>query len=185
MWSGWTIYYTQRFDIHEWGFLGEGGRGWDCTVATKLGSGSLNPFCTFLTEELSKKLNLCIWNTWHNSPWRCTCRTVHWFELMFDVFITWLSLASEKKNFLLYYAVPLLLKHLPDIYVLHLMLLVGGIYRLLKETISVQERESSASCLKLFCAQAATLYGMYMYTVMSQLVCSIPSYYNLFDLKTW
>lgn len=67
--------------------------------------------------------------------------------------------ASEKKNFLLYYAVPLLLKHLPDIYVLHLMLLVGGIYRLLKETISLQERESSASCLKLFCAQAATLYG--------------------------
>ena len=70
-------------------------------------------------------------------------------------------------------------------YVLHLMLLVGGIYRLLKETISLQERESSASCLKLFCAQAATLYGMYMYTVMSQLGCSNPSYDNPFDLKIW
>lgn len=51
------------------------------------------------------------------------------------------------------------MKYLPDMYVLHLMLLVGGIYRLLKETLSLQERESSASCLKLFCAQASTLYG--------------------------
>lgn len=58
--------------------------------------------------------------------------------------------ASEKKNFLLYYAVPLLMKYLPDMYVLHLMLLVGGIYGLLKETISLQERESSAYALSYF-----------------------------------
>ncbi|PFX25222.1 hypothetical protein AWC38_SpisGene10168 [Stylophora pistillata] len=67
--------------------------------------------------------------------------------------------ASEKKNFRLYYAVPLLMKYLPDMHVLHLMLIVGGIYGLLNETISLQERESSASCLKLFCAQASTLHG--------------------------
>lgn len=76
------------------------------------------------------------------------------------IFGDYYLLASEKKNFLLYYAVPLLLKYLPDVYALHLMLLVGGIYRLLKESISLHDRESSSSFLKLFCAQASTLYGM-------------------------
>lgn len=68
--------------------------------------------------------------------------------------------ASEKKNFLLYYAVPLLMKYLPDVYTRHLMLLVGGLYRLLKESISPEDRKSSASFLRLFCAQASSLYGM-------------------------
>lgn len=71
-------------------------------------------------------------------------------------------LASEKKNFLLYYAVPLLRNYLPELYALHLMLLVGGLYRLLKESISPDDRESSATFLKLFCAQASALYGMYL-----------------------
>lgn len=67
--------------------------------------------------------------------------------------------ASEKKNFLLYYAVPLLLNWLPEVYIQHVMLLVGGVFRLLKESITLEDRSSAASYLKLFCAQASVLYG--------------------------
>ena len=52
------------------------------------------------------------------------------------------------------------MKYLPGVYAVHLMLLVGGVYRLLKESISLHDRESSAAFLKLFCAQASALYGM-------------------------
>ena len=75
----------------------------------------------------------------------------------FDV----LTSASEKKSFLLYYAVPLLLEHLPQVYVNHLMFLVGGTYRLLKRSISGEDMNDAACYLKLFCAQASALYGMY------------------------
>ena len=151
-----ALWYT--YTCTWMGFLG--GLGEDSTMTTKLDYDSLHQFWTFLYEELWKIKLVYLKDMTYNRSRRC--RTVRWFELIFDLSITSLSLASEKKNFLLYYAVPLLLKYLPDMYVLHLMLLVGGIYRLLKETISLQERESSASCLKLFCAQSATLYGMYM-----------------------
>ena len=73
----------------------------------------------------------------------------------FDIFS-----ASEKKNFLLYYAVPLLLEHLPQVHVNHLMFLVGGTYRLLKKSISGEDMDDAACYLKLFCAQASALYGM-------------------------
>ena len=52
------------------------------------------------------------------------------------------------------------MKYLPDVYIRHLALLVGGLFRLLKESITPEDREKSASFLKLFCAQAASLYGM-------------------------
>ena len=69
------------------------------------------------------------------------------------------SSASEKKNFLGYYAVPLQ-HHLPQVFAHHLMLLVVATHRLLKGSISSSDREDAASVLKLFCAQASALYGM-------------------------
>ena len=69
-------------------------------------------------------------------------------------------IASEKKNFLCYYAIPLLLNCLPEVYTTHLMLLVGATYQLLKESISAAERDDAACFLKLFAAQASPLYGI-------------------------
>ena len=54
---------------------------------------------------------------------------------------------------------PLLLNWLPEVYIQHVMLLVGGVFRLLKESITLEDRSSAASYLKLFCAQASVLYG--------------------------
>ena len=54
---------------------------------------------------------------------------------------------------------PLLLNWLPEVYIQHVMLLVGGVFRLLKESITLDDRNSAASYLKLFCAQASLLYG--------------------------
>ncbi len=80
---------------------------------------------------------------------------------LFNISCTFvIILASEKKNFLLYYAVPLLLDHLPKVYVNHLMFLVGGTYRLLKKSISPEDGDDAACYFKLFCAQASALYGM-------------------------
>ena len=44
---------------------------------------------------------------------------------------------------------------------MHLMLLVGGVYRLLKSSIEVDDRESAASFFKLFCAQGSALCMVY------------------------
>ena len=41
------------------------------------------------------------------------------------------------------------MKYLPDVYIRHLALLVGGLFRLLKESITPEDREKSASFLKL------------------------------------
>ena len=62
---------------------------------------------------------------------------------------------------------PLLLNWFPEVYIQHVMLLVGGVFRLLKESFTLEDRNSAASYLKLFCAQASVLYGK------SQNLCKI------------
>ena len=67
--------------------------------------------------------------------------------------------ASEKRAFLLYYAVPLLSSYLPSDHLLFLMMLTGGLFRLLKQSISRGELQEAHTYLKLFAAEAPVLYG--------------------------
>ena len=67
--------------------------------------------------------------------------------------------ASEKRAFLLYYATPLLSSFLPSDHLFFLMLLTGGIFRLLKQSISPEELSEASVYLKLFTAQAPVFYG--------------------------
>ncbi|KAK3744830.1 hypothetical protein QZH41_008812 [Actinostola sp. cb2023] len=67
--------------------------------------------------------------------------------------------ASEKRAFLLYYSVPLLMGRLPEEYLNHYNLLVGAIFRLLKSSITPVNLQQASLYLKLYCAQASGLYG--------------------------
>lgn len=71
--------------------------------------------------------------------------------------------ASEKRAFLLYYAVPLLSSYLPSDHLFFLMMLTGGLFRLLKQSISRGELKEACIYLKLFAAQAPVLYGKIQY----------------------
>ena len=70
-----------------------------------------------------------------------------------------LILASEKRAFLLYYAVPLLSSYLPSNHLFFLMMLTGGLFRLLKQSISRTELQEACTYFKLFTAQAPIFYG--------------------------
>lgn len=67
--------------------------------------------------------------------------------------------ASEKRAFLLYYATPLLSSYLPSDHLFFLMLLTGGVFRLLKQSITQTELQEAHTYLKLFSAQAPVFYG--------------------------
>ena len=70
-----------------------------------------------------------------------------------------LFVASEKRAFLLFYAVPLLSSYLPNDHLIFLMYLCGGLFRLLKRSISSEDLREARTYLKLFVAQAPVLYG--------------------------
>ena len=78
---------------------------------------------------------------------------------LFSVNLSFFSPASEKRAFLLYYATPLLSRYLPSDHLFFLMLLSGGMFRLLKQSISQQELNEAHTYLKLFTAQAPVFYG--------------------------
>ena len=67
--------------------------------------------------------------------------------------------ANEKRAFLLYYSIPLLSERLNETRLLHLAFLVGGVYHLLKDSISKNDLEEAGVFLKLYCAQAPYFYG--------------------------
>ena len=105
---------------------------------------------------------------WQIQTFRCK-------ELIYHLTnITWFFIivftASEKRAFLLYYAVPLLSSFLPSEHLFFLMLLTGGIFRLLKQSISPEELDEACVYLKLFTAQAPVFYGK-----NNMYVCSVHS----------
>ena len=67
--------------------------------------------------------------------------------------------ANEKRAFLLYYSLPLLFERLEEQCLLHLAFLVGGVYRLLQDSISEADMQEADIFLKLYCAQAPYFYG--------------------------
>ena len=86
-------------------------------------------------------------------------KVVFFVMFLFSVNLSFFSPASEKRAFLLYYATPLLSRYLPSDHLFFLMLLSGGMFRLLKQSISQQELNEAHTYLKLFTAQAPVFYG--------------------------
>lgn len=82
--------------------------------------------------------------------------------------------ASEKRAFLLYYATPLLSGYLPSDHLFFLMLLTGGMFRLLKQSISQQELNEAHTYLKLFTAQAPVFYGKQFQTFNVHQLLHLP-----------
>ena len=87
-----------------------------------------------------------------------TTKTFEIIMLLMNVFKQCFA-ASEKRAFLLYYAVPLLMSYLPSDHLHVLMMLAGGLFRLLKQSISRGELQEAHTYLKLFVAKAPVLYG--------------------------
>ena len=79
-------------------------------------------------------------------------------ELFWQHFLS----ANEKRAFLLYYSIPLLFQRMDEKCFLHLAFLVGGVYRLLTDSISKTDLEEAGIFLKLYCAQAPYFYGEHM-----------------------
>ena len=67
--------------------------------------------------------------------------------------------ANEKRAFLLYYSLPLLFERLEEQSLLHLAFLVGGVYRLLKDSIPEADLQEAGVFLRLYCAQAPYFYS--------------------------
>lgn len=84
--------------------------------------------------------------------------SVRWYLAIVRYFIYYFP-ASEKRAFLLYYATPLLSRYLPSDHHLFLMLLTGGMFRLLKQSISQEELHEAHTYLRLFTAQAPFFFG--------------------------
>ena len=83
--------------------------------------------------------------------WGGTCSFVRYFSYLFP--------ASEKRAFLLYYATPLLSRYLPSGHRLFLMLLTGGMFKLLKQSISQDELHEAHTYLRIFTAEAPFFFG--------------------------
>lgn len=90
--------------------------------------------------------------------------------------------ANEKRAFLLYYSLPLLFGRIEEGSLLHLAFLVGGLYRLLKDSISETDLQEAGVFLKLYCAQAPLLYGeLNTCTLVTSSTCTLcyPLYIKL------
>lgn len=68
-------------------------------------------------------------------------------------------LASELKAWLLYYSLPILVKVLPEKYVVHFALLVEGIHILLSDDISPTDLDVAETILDKFYEDFEPLYG--------------------------
>jgi hypothetical protein len=70
-------------------------------------------------------------------------------------------IASEYRSWLLYYSLPCMKGILKEVYYQHYALLVGGIYLLLKESISVLDLSNAEKLLTHFVEMLDVYYGMY------------------------
>lgn len=72
------------------------------------------------------------------------------------------SIAHELRAWLLHYSAAVLYGILHDIYYQHHLLLVEGIYLLLKERVTTDDVKSSSLLLKHYCFLFEKLYGMFL-----------------------
>lgn len=73
-------------------------------------------------------------------------------------------IGSELRALLLFYSLPAFEEHLPSVYFQHWMLLVGGIFILLQESISEEDLKAAEIMLRLFVREIHDLYGDKYYT---------------------
>ena len=67
--------------------------------------------------------------------------------------------ASELKAWLLFYSLPILVKVLPEKYVVHFALLVEGTHILLGDDITTTDLDVAGTLLETFYKDFASLYG--------------------------
>lgn len=77
------------------------------------------------------------------------------------------SIANEYRNWLLYYAIPILANFLPMKYYNHLLLLVKGIYTLLKTSITKNDLKDAELSLKAFVFLMDEVYGKVIFLLFS------------------
>lgn len=84
--------------------------------------------------------------------------------------------ASELRNWLLYYSLPLLLPHLPPLYWHHYALLVCAVHILLKDTLADAEIDAAEQMLYDFLIMLPDLYPERCCTVNSHLLSHLAKY---------
>jgi len=87
--------------------------------------------------------------------------------------------ASELRNWMLYYSLPLLLDHLPPLYFHHYALLVGALHLLLGDRIPVSYIDIAEQMLNDFCLLVEELYGESACTHMVHLLTHLTKYVHL------
>ena len=78
--------------------------------------------------------------------------------------------ASELRSWLLHYGLVCVKGLLPDRYYDHFLLLVCGVYNLVRDSISGSALKESVRCLKHFCLMIDSLYGARYLTINSHLL---------------
>ena len=84
--------------------------------------------------------------------------------------------ASEYKNWLLFYSVPILKGHLPSLYYHHYVLLVSALHILLQESISLEQLNAAEMMIKDFISLMPELYGENNCTANVHMLLHLPIY---------
>lgn len=97
-----------------------------------------------------------------------------------------LPIAHELRAWLLHYSPVVLHGILPDQYYNHHVLLVEGVYLLLKGAVSEEDLHQSSQLLKHYCFLFAPLYGIYMYMLAYFSIRYVPTMYssNVINIHT-
>ena len=87
--------------------------------------------------------------------------------------------ASELRNWLLFYSLPILMGHLPPLYLHHYALLVCAIHILLQESLTTMQINAAESMLSDFVALLPELYGERSCTINTHLLTHLAKYVRL------
>lgn len=87
--------------------------------------------------------------------------------------------ASELCNWLLFYSLPILMGHLPPLYLHHCALLVCAIHILLQESLTTMQINAAESMLSDFVALLPELYGERSCTINTHLLTHLAKYVRL------
>ena len=87
--------------------------------------------------------------------------------------------ASEFRNWVLFYSLPLLLNKLPPLYYHHYALLVSAMHLLLQQDLNRNEIDAAEVMLKDFCSLLPELYGEVNCTINAHLLLHLTHYVRL------
>ena len=87
--------------------------------------------------------------------------------------------ASELRSWLLFYSLPLLISHLPSLYLHHFALLVCGTHILLQDSITEAQVDAAEEMIRDFCSLLPELYGDLSCTANAHMLLHLPRYVRL------